>query len=411
MINFSKFSPTYLEEAKEDRDERLNDDKGKLFEILAGSHLHKGTHHSGAPNEMLDHFRDENQMSPKQKHDEIKARFDKEHPGLYDQIAKHARESADHIRSRLAADGHHTIEHAAWTSQKGDHKSFTGKDDPNSDADVMLQTNNGPIGVSLKYGSMDKPNLRNPGFASTEKKLGMEHGTLDQFRQIHAQNLKDEGIAAGKSGHQQAKQWEKSGTPQQKAAMGRLRDSALYTQRSVAQNVQNRMSQMPSEDLRNYIGDIISPKTQFQHYRFHAHVGSNGNMTPHMSDMGADRSKLDDFAEFKAMPHDGKSISVRVLGRRHGSENFEPVLDHGVKKGSGVTKGFNLTTKAHFLSGKKMKSFKDVSQSEPAIDISSLGKKRSSKKAPVKQPITSEGHGEHGGSSFNAPHEQPENLQ
>ena len=405
MLNFSNFA-IYLEEGKFDTsDKLLNDYKGKLFEILAGSHLHAGTHSSGAPNKMIEHFRDENGATPQQIHDNIKAHFDKTHPGLYDQISKHAKEAAHHIRGEIAAQGHNTIHHAAWTSQPGDHESFTSHKDPNSDADVMLRTNKGPIGISLKYGSMDKPNLRNPGFGSTERKTGMQKGELDMERQVHAQNLKDEGIAPGKAGHEQAKQWEKSGTPQQKAAMARLRDSALNVQRNVAQKTQNQLSKMSSDQLKTYVGDTISPKTKYQHFRYHALVNDKtGDASPHMSDMSQDRNKLDNFEEFRALPHDGKNISIRIHGRRVGSSTWEPVLEHGVKKGSGVTKGFALTTKAPFLTEKKPKKTMDLSNAPPAVDLPPAPKKPKAQK--VKQPITSEGHGEHGGNDFYGPSEK-----
>ena len=406
MLNFSNFA-IYLEEGRYDTtDKKLNDDKGKLFEILTGSHLHGGSHSSGAPNKMLEHYRNEDQKTPVEVHDEIKSHFDKRHPGLYNEIAKHAKDAAHHIRGELAAQGHHTIHHGAWTSQKGDHEAFTSHKDPNSDADVMLRTNKGPVGISLKYGSMEKPNLRNPGFDTTERKTGMQKGELDMERQVHAQNLKDEGIAPGKAGHEQAKKWEKSGTPQQKAAMSRLRDSALNVQRKVAQKTQNKLSTMNSDQLKDYVANTISPKTKYQHFRYHALVNDKtGEASPHMSDMAQDRNKLDKFEEFKAQPHDGKNISVRIHGRRVGSSSWEPVLEHGVKKGSGVTKGFALTTKAPFLTEKNPKKIKDISSAPPAVDLT---KAPVAPRKRVKQPITSEGHGEHGGASFNGPSEMPQ---
>jgi hypothetical protein len=191
--------------------------------------------------------------------------------------------------------------------------------------------------------------------------------------------------------------------------MARLRDSALNVQRNVAQKTQNKLSTMSSDQLKSYIGDTISPKTKYQHFRYHALVNDKtGDASPHMSDMSQDRNKLDNFDEFKALPHDGKNISVRIHGRRAGSSTWEPVLEHGVKKGSGVTKGFALTTKAPFLTEKKPKKTKDLSSAPPAVDLPPAPR-RSARK--VKQPITSEGHGEHGGMLKYGPTEQPEMPQ
>ena len=154
MIKFSE-----LLEAKKPPKEKewnLNDAKGKLFEILSGSHLHKGTSEAGSPNEFLKHYRDEEGKSPKEVHDYIKRELETRNPGMYQEINRHAAEAAQHLRDQLAAHGHTKIHETAWTSQKGDHGRFTkdtlGREihDPNSDADLMVHTENGPVGLSFE---------------------------------------------------------------------------------------------------------------------------------------------------------------------------------------------------------------------------------------------------------------------
>src|SRR6185312_1119590 len=57
----------------------------------------------------------------------------------------------------------------AWTPirdteiSQGDHFKFTGKQDPNADGDVGIQTSKGIIFISAKFGSERNPGLRNPG--------------------------------------------------------------------------------------------------------------------------------------------------------------------------------------------------------------------------------------------------------
>jgi hypothetical protein len=74
-----------------------------------------------------------------------------------------------------------------------------------------------------------------------------------------------------------------------------------------------------------------------------------------MSDMQDDAAKLDNFEHFRVVPHKGDTISYRIEGRRVGSDSYEPVLDQGIKKGSGPMKGFAGMTKAPFLTATDMK--------------------------------------------------------
>jgi hypothetical protein len=370
----------YLNEAKKEKQKsfNLNDAKGKLFEILVGSHLHAGTHKSGAPNEMLQHFRDENNKTPTDIHNNIKNELDVRHPGMYDQIANHASIAAKHIRDQLAAQGHHTIHHGAWTSQPSDHKNFTGKEDPNSDADVMLNTNKGPVGISLKYGSMSTPNLRNNGFETLSKMSGADESDLNSHRQRHAKRLKELGIDS----HDTFKRFRDSEDPAERQAAAEAEKSAGDVQRNVAGALSNSLLTKNTNQLKDYVNNIVAPKTQFQHFRYHGQVGKNGtDLSHHMDDVQNARRAMDDYEELRTVPHNG-SISVKIEGRRKGESDFSPVLNQGIKKGSGPTKGFASTTQAPYLT-RKPKPIKPVVQ--------------------VQKPVKSiKPSGEHGGIKFNS---------
>jgi len=366
MLNFS----TFLFEGAKNKEFNFNDAKGKLFEILAGSHIKHGSDKSGNPAAFLTHYRDENGSSPQGVHDYIKKELDKRNPGMYDQINAHARQAAERARDYLRSQGHHTINEVAWTSQKSDHKSFTGIEDKNSDADIMLQTNKGPIGVSLKYGTQKNPNLRNPGLDSIEQLAGLKKGSITGLYNTHQQNIRDLGFT-GSQGANHAEFKANKSSPASVAAVG----SGLRTRREIAKVWQNGYAGMNSKQLRETIVSLVSPETKFDHFRLHTRPTASG-VDHHIGHIQDDvRNSLDNYAEFKAVPHSGSGISVQILGRHHGSDEFHPVITHGVKGTSGPMQGMNGTTK---LSLKTPKS----------------------KPAPVNITPDEMGSGEHGGKKF-----------
>ena len=119
-------------------------------------------------------------------------------------------------------------------------------------------------------------------------------------------------------------------------------------QKEIADGLAARSEQDPNF-LRSYVRDTIAPETKFQHFRIHTRPDAKGNASHHMSDMQDDAAKLDAFDHFRVVPHKGDTISYRIEGRRKGSDSYEPVLDQGIKKGSGPMKGFAGMTKAPFL--------------------------------------------------------------
>jgi hypothetical protein len=356
MLSFDEYLETLLEaRAKKPPKEKkfnLNDAKGKLFEILAGSHFEHGTHKSGRPNNLLTHYRDEEGKSPKDVHDYIKGELDTKHPDMYDEINRHASEAAEHLRDQLAAHGHTNVKKTAWTSQPGDHEKFTGIDDPNSDADLMVKGNNGPVGLSLKYGKNKDMNLRNNGLDELENMAALEKGSLTGVRKAHQKELELLGL----QDHEQYKAYRDSADPDEKNIANLAEKSAIESQREMARKMSEGLSKRSSaadghKFLKQYVKDRISPKTQYQHFRLHSRPNDKGDVTHHFSDMQDDSAKLDDFEHFRVIPHTG-GISIKIEGKRKGSESYEPVLDQAIKKGSGPMKGFASTTKAPFLTKK-----------------------------------------------------------
>lgn len=372
MFNFSQF----LFEGVGNTEFNLNDAKGKLFEILAGSHIKHGSDKKGKPAAFLTHYRDENGSSPEAVHNYIKKELDKRNPGMYDQINEHARQAAERAKDYLRSQGHHTVNEVAWTSQPSDHKSFTGVDDENSDADVMMHTNKGPIGVSLKYGTEKNPNLRNPGLDSIEQLAGLKKGAITGLYNQHQKNIRDLGFTGSQGDNHKAFKANKS-SPAAVAAV----DSGLRTRREIAKAWQNGYANMNSDQLREKIVSLVSPETKFDHFRLHTRPTASG-VAHHIGHVQDDiRNSLSNYAEFKAMPHSGAGISVQILGRHHDSDDFHPVITHGVKGTSGPMKGMNGTTK---LSLKTPKA----------------------KPVQIKTTPEEKGSGEHGGRSFYGPGEQ-----
>ena len=356
MLSFENFLESLLEakEKKPPKEKKfnLNDAKGKLFEILAGSHFEHGTHKSGRPNDLLTHYRDEEGKSPKDVHKYIKDELDARHPGMYDEINRHAAEAAGHLRDQLTAHGHSEVGKTAWTSQPGDHGRFTGIEDPNSDADIMVKGNNGPVGISLKYGKNKDMNLRNNGLDELENMAALEKGSLTGVRAAHQKELERLDLQT----HDQYKAYRDSSDASQKNIANLAEKSAIESQREMARKISEGLSKRSSaadghEFLKQYVRDRISPPTQYQHFRLHSRPNDKGGVTHHFSDMQDDSAKLEDFEHFRVVPHTG-GISVKIEGRRKGSNSYEPVLDQAIKKGSGPMKGFASTTKAPFLTKK-----------------------------------------------------------
>lgn len=354
-----KFSEILFEAAaKKEKEFNLNDAKGKLFEILAGSHLQHGTDaKTGMPSRFLEHFRSD-EGTPEEVHRKIKDELERRGQGhLYNEISGHAREAAQHLRDQLAAHGHTKIHRVAWTSKKdelrngvkieGDHQRFTGVHDPNSDADLMVHTEHGPVGLSLKYGETKDMNLRNPGLKTWEDDAGLKPGELSELRSQHAKRMQALGI----KNHKHFKQI--MNDPAFSNVVDQAMESANSTQKQIAQRVANglaRKSEQDPEFLRSYIKKAVSPPTTFQHFRLHTRPDGKGGASHHFSDMQDDASRLDQYDNLRVVPHNGDSISFRIQGTRRGSNKPETVFTQLVRRGgTGPMKGFAGSTTAPYL--------------------------------------------------------------
>jgi len=362
MINFEEFLETLFEK-KEKKEKKpkafnINDAKGKLYEILLGSHLHsKGkADDNNVPAEILKHYRDEEGKSPKQIHDAIKEELDKRDPKMYNEIANHAFEGYQHIKDQLAAHGHNKLGSTAWTSQAGDHGRFTKDvlgeriDDPNSDADVMVHTENGPIGLSLKYGSTKNMNLRNPGLETLEKNVGLRPNELDELRKKHSEYVGNLGIR----NHDHFKELLKD--PNSADIVNKAMKSANDTQNAIAKKVADGLTARTNEPdfLKNYIKHTVAPVTNYQHFRLHTRPDKKGGSSHHMSDMQDDAAKLDNYEDFQVEPHDGKTITVKIKARRKGSNSpHKTIFNQRIARGSsGPMKGFRGVTTAPYITAK-----------------------------------------------------------
>jgi hypothetical protein len=182
-----------------------SDDKGKLHELLLAKYLHpqeKLPEHHRSFSDNADHA-----GTPEQVHSKLK---DKIPSAAYDEIDRHAKQSAAAFKESLKAQGHigdHAhIGNVHWTSnadkegKPGDHfktvkdANGNGVSDPNSNADLIVTLHDkegkpvGYHGISAKYGSQE-PNYRNPGLDSLEKTAKLPSGSLRVAHDIHTANM------------------------------------------------------------------------------------------------------------------------------------------------------------------------------------------------------------------------------
>lgn len=361
MLNFSSF----LTEARQAESELKNveDAKGKLFEILSGSYLLHGTHSkTGMPKKFLEHYRDEDGFRPEEVHDKIKAALQKMSPGMYEQVVEHAKSAANHLSGELKKRNIHNIDHLAWTSQKGDHERFTGVEDPNSDADLMVKgrDQNGtvidPVGLSMKYGKQKDPNLRGNGLDALEKIAGLKKGDLEGLREAHYDHVRSLGLQTGKAGDAEYKRLAARKHPTAQS----VDEHALKTQQEMSRRFTEGLGRLSSDDLRNSIRSIIAPETKYLHIRHHTQVGNDGSANHETNDVQDHANRvLNDYEEFRVRPHSG-GISTVIEGRRRGSTGFETAMQIGMKKSRTYSaRGFNSFTKAPMLrEGRKTKAKK-----------------------------------------------------
>jgi len=413
MINFS----TFLLEARSAETELKNveDAKGKLFEILSGSYLLHGAHSkTGLPKKFLEHYRDEDGFRPQEVHDKIKTALQKLSPGMYEQVVQHAKSAADHLKGQLQSRNIHNIDHLAWTSQKGDHERFTGVDDPNSDADLMVKgrDKNGnvidPVGMSMKYGKQKDPNLRGNGLDALEKIAGLNKGDLEGLREAHYDHVRSLGLQTGKAGDAEYKRLAAQNHPTAKS----VDEHALQTQQELSKRFTKGLGKLSSDELRNSIKNIIAPETKYLHIRHHTQVGSDGSPNHETHNVQDHASKvLGDYEEFRVRPHSG-GISTVIEGRRKGSNDFERAMEIGMKKTRTYSaRGFNSFTKAPMLREGRKTKVKKLSDM-PAIATAKATKVKVKPAAPAPSQSPNLGEfGQHRGEGPNVGKQLPRHYQ
>lgn len=406
MLGFSQ----YLTEGRKAEFELKNveDAKGKLFEILSGSYLLHGSHpQTGMPKKFLEHYRDEDGFRPQEVHNRIKEALQKLSPGMYEDVVKHSQAAAEHLRNQLGERGVHNIHHLAWTSQKGDHERFTGVDDPNSDADLMVKGSDeggkmlDPIGLSMKYGKQKDPNLRGNGLDALERVAGLNKGDLEGLREAHYDHIRNLGLATGKAGDAEYKELAKQSHP----TAASIDEHALKTQQEMSRRFTEGLSNQSSDQLRTAIRGIIAPETKYLHIRHHTQVSGSGAVTheTHNIQDHAD-NVLNNYEEFRVRPHSG-GVSTIIEGRRRGSDSFEKAMEIGMKKTRTYSgRGFNSFTKAPMLrEGRKTKARKSITTAAVPTSTTSTTKTRKPKTiAPAPAPSAPANPGEFG---------QPRGLQ
>lgn len=159
----------------------LNDDKGKLHEILLGSHIHPD---KNLPNHHRDEF-----SSPTTIVSKLKERVGDE----FVFIDSNSERSACCFIQYM---DHPSIKEVYWTSNRdtitssGDHEKTTGIKDINSNADLIIVfANNGYHGISAKYGKSKKPNFKNSGIEELEKISNVERGSFSIPTMIHSKKM------------------------------------------------------------------------------------------------------------------------------------------------------------------------------------------------------------------------------
>ncbi len=318
-----------------------NDDKGKLFEILHAKHMHPEV-------KLPTHYRDEEGKSPSEVHDAIKSRISNQE---YSTIDGHAKNSASHMRDHLKLQGHNPshITHVAWTSNgASDVKKFTNKEDPHNDSDVMYRfkhPKSGKVthaGVGLKYGSQKEPNIRNPGLESLERMTGAS--TLQKRFANHKKRVAGLGYT-GTTAENHAK-WKTEKTSERgKAAEA----SKLETTRGMAKDIHSSLAKKSSNDLKDYVRGVVSPKTEHSTYRLHTRTSHNeagSTATHHIDEPSKDiENHLNNFSELHMDKKHSGGISVVIRGKRKSDGKSVPVLQHAIKGVSGPMKGLAATTK------------------------------------------------------------------
>lgn len=345
MLSFKQFlyELFFLEEISS------SDDKGKLHELLVAHHLSSD---DDDKKELPTHYRDENGKTPRQVHDEIKSRVSEED---YNKAHKRAKAAAEKIKEEFKKKGIHQkhIKKVVWTSNKSDHKKFTGEDDPNSDADVMIETQNHPEkyhGISLKVGSA-KPNLRNPGIEHLNKltKANKEH--VSNLLKNHKNKLHELGYNKENSTESNHKKYKEDKGGQNVERAKKADESKLNTLKHLASHYTESFNNLSHEHHHHMLTSLLAPKTKFPHVRVHTKTPKKGDgpethiIENHQEELQKELSKHKHG--FVAV-NKGQRMVIHAKNE-DGTPNLKKKIASITMKGvSGPVKGLAAATKQEF---------------------------------------------------------------
>lgn len=371
MFGFLQFLDEGKKPSQAKSAEVMSDDKGKLHELLLAKHLNP----SG---KLPSHWRSKSEEyggTPTQVHARLKKKVGS---AAYKEIHDNAKQTAAAVIEHLHENGHmkdHQITNVHWTSNRdsehnpGDHEKTTGVKDKNSNADIILTLGHRKsgkkkfIGISAKYGSQAKPNLRNSGLDSLEKESGVAKGTYTNrlkkhnsdvealgytgtSKERHAQYKKD---IAEREAHKKANKGSLEGfkpsSPKAAAALKRAtaaEQSSHKARTEMANAHRAALSGKSDQELRDMIKRNASPKTINPHIIAHTHVQSDGSAVPHViaSESHAD-NHLNKFSNLHVEKGEG-GIAVTIKGVAKEGKNagkVVPVATQTFKAGSGPHKG------------------------------------------------------------------------
>lgn len=352
MITFSEFRENFLIEGKNAQGVE-SDDKGKLHELLLAAHLHPKT--TDKKLQLPDHHRAESDNpdhagTPQQVHDKLKEKVGAEE---YDKIHRHAKQTAEKIKSTLHND--HEITGVHWTSNRdtenkeGDHQKTTGIKDVNSNADLIVTTKHKKTGkenftpISAKYGSTVKPNFKNPGIADLEKTSGTANNSLKSHAEKHDEYMKTLGYTGTRAKNHEQWKKDKVGTAVAQKKAEKAEASSLNARQTIASDHAKAMSVKSDKELRAHIISQAAPNTHFKHLVAHSLTNDKGPNESHVYDPADHvRTHLDAHTDLRA---ESSGITSKITGVNKKSGKRVTVASTTIKATSGPSKGIAGTFK------------------------------------------------------------------
>lgn len=260
-------------------------------------------------------------LSPEQAHNKLRASIT---PAQYNELNNKAKATADHIRSKLGRHG--DIHDIAWTSKSGDIKRTTGiESSQEQDPSDIIATTIDPKGKVKHHGISLKTTGAKSGNVPVSN-LGMEktHGG-GEILNSHREGLKDSyPILKTLQNKELRKQWMKQ-NPEIEEDVKKKNNQVLN---NVAQNMSDRLSQLPKDQYVNHIRSVIAakptPMQTFGHTHMrHTAYGSGGNYSFHDMDPASEHEHI--LNDHENITHERRGTSVIF------SHKGKPFARHRIK--------------------------------------------------------------------------------